>query len=66
MKYCSSCGQKLNEGVKFCAGCVAKITDEVITKETPNDVETKPKSGVVLSLKTDEINSTWIQVLLYR
>ena len=39
MKFCTNCGQKLNEGSKFCTGCVVKIEFIDVTSELKAEIE---------------------------
>jgi hypothetical protein len=56
MKYCTNCGQKLNEDSKFCASCGAKIDISEIKKEASKIVEPTSNVHTISSIKTNEIN----------
>lgn len=57
MKYCTDCGQKLDDDAKFCTSCGAKITDVVIKKEVIKTIEKKSDTDDVSMLKTKEIST---------
>lgn len=52
--FCSECGQKLTEGVKFCPGCGTKLSAPATTKRVPEITLPKPPSPEKkpLALKT--------------
>lgn len=56
MKYCTNCGQKLNENSIFCAGCGTKIGVSEIIKEPSKIIETTSKASEISTIKTDEID----------
>lgn len=74
--YCSYCGKKINENVKFCPHCNNKINtiqDEIAVKKKQSDSENQPTSAIlgfvlaiflciygVVCLK-EEADKTWIK-----
>jgi hypothetical protein len=56
MKYCANCGQKLNEGSKFCTDCGANIINLTEDKAITKSVEATSKVNPISNIKKEEIN----------
>lgn len=57
MKYCTSCGEKLNDSAKFCTNCGEKIIDDKKKNEAPKPITKKPASSQISSVVKSRIDS---------
>ena len=61
MKYCTSCGEKLNDSAKFCPSCSKKIIEINLEKETPKTGMQKlvsSQTAIINSSELKKINRT--------
>ncbi|MGJ8743269.1 zinc-ribbon domain-containing protein [Polaribacter sp.] len=59
MKLCTNCGEKLNDGAKFCIHCGAKIMEDTKSKNVSKSITKKPESNLISSdakNRIDKIN----------
>lgn len=63
--YCSKCGKKLDEGVKFCSGCGNKIVDEIVnipSMSKQKDVVTTNKTNITSTEKKKIPALSWVSL----
>ncbi|MBI9040601.1 zinc ribbon domain-containing protein [Lutibacter sp.] len=55
MKFCTNCGEELNEGAKFCTNCGVKIMDGNFKDETSEEKKQKPTSELPNDLTSNAL-----------